>query len=903
MLINQLSKTVAVEKYPQRIQTYDFIMSNLMWSLFRVVLLNWVIILLEIKVEAFHVRHSEDKLFELIGLLPVDWKKIEPERVVWAEAFHYYISQINEMYCDIFQYKLHDIPLKDQSFELTNITLDIVLDKSHYNQTLKCRDTKHESKPIGVLGPLSGEQTKYISHIFQYEEIPIITFSEVCHTLNDKITHPGVLKTVPTDRKEVEVIVALLEKFHWTFVSVVYQDTSHGKSGYEELRKRRICLSNEILIYEDLSNINTTFKSLSKGEKSKVYILFGSNKMKRAVLEEAVRVGMRKRIWILPDTFYRDPWYTEVSREIRAYLLFIFPTAGRDPEFEKYFLNLNHSTSKHNLWVRNFLQTKDQHAEVKLEKFKNEFDFSSVGFVRNAIRAYATYWLNQAHLYKERYPHNVCLKKIHNVSYIPSLKKVKFPGLNSEDIEFDENGDVKDYFYNIYITFPKRKRQRKQKNRNDENNWRNKHKNKQNRHKPYYLHERSKKKFSTETVFGADWSSKKKSFMNFDKKRFEGLRVKDLFSKCNSKPCDSGKTNISFNLKKPCCWTCIPCPENQIKLSFGNFKCHECPPDTVPNKDRTQCIRRMNLDIKYNDYVGIIILSTSTVSIVINLIILIIFILKRHTPLVRSSAFKLSLIQLICHLLFFIASFFRMGKFTNRTCIILPSVYFFLNTIIIAITITKVSRLIIIFKTKWRFTRAEITKLKRIELAFILICAIVNITIYITLHLIFKPEVSHVIIKTEELYVTFHMCNNTSTIFVANILYLLFLEIICGIQCFRGRNIPEQYNEAKYICFATFLSTLTVCMSVILRDGINSYKISILLQTLMATLGSLSVMLSLFGYKIYIIIFQPLKNSKEAFQNALWDNVGQVNKIKIHPKVERTLTASINPAYHDEERI
>ena len=877
-------------------------MSNFMRSIFIVVLFNCIIISLVMKVETFCVSHSEDKLFELIGLLPVDWKKIDPERVVWAEAFYYYISQINEKYCDVFQYKLHDVPLKDRSLELTSITLDIALDKNHYNQTFKCEDTKHGSKPIGVLGPLSGEQTIYISHIFQHDEIPIITFSEVCHTLNDKVTHPSVLKTVPTDRKEVEVIVGILERFNWTFVSVVYQDTGHGKSGYEELRKQKICLSNEILIYEDLSNINATFKSLRKDEKSKVYILFGSDKMKRAVLKEAVRVGMRKRIWILPDTSYKNPWHKEVSREIGAYFLFIFPTAGRDPEFEEHFLNLSYLTSKHNLWVRKYFDAKDQNNDVTLEKFKNEFDFSSVGFVRNAVMTYATYWLNYTHLFEERDSQNSHLKSFRNVSYMPFLKEVNFRGLNSEVIEFDENGDIKDYFYSIYITFPKRKRQGKQKNRNHENNWRNKHKNKQNRHKPYYPPERSKKKFSTETVFDADWSSKKKSFMNFDKKRFEGLRVKDLFSRCSSETCRAGKTNVSFNLKKPCCWTCVRCPGNKIKPSKGNFECQECPPDTIPNKDRTQCIRQMNLDIKYNDYAGIIILSTSTVSIVINLIILVIFILKRHTPLVRSSAFKLSLIQLICHLLFFIASFFRMGKFTNRTCILLPSVYFFLNTIIIAITITKVSRLVIIFKTKRRFTRAEITKLKRIELAFILICAIVNITIYITLHLIFKPEVSHVIIKTEELYVTFHMCNNTSTIFVANILYLLFLEIICGIQCFRGRNIPEQYNEAKYICFATFLSTLTICMSVILRHGIGPYKISILLQTLMANLGCLSVMLSLFGYKIYIIIFQPQRNSKKAFQNALWYNVDQVNKAKIHPNVERTLTASINPAYHDEER-
>ena len=835
------------------------------------------------------VSYSEDKVFELIGLLPVDWKKIDSERVVWAEAFYYYISQINEKYCDVVQQQLLDIPLKDESFNLTNITLGVTLDKNHYNQTFKCVDTKHDSKRIGVLGPLSGDQTIHISHIFHHEEIPIITFSEVCHTLNDKITHPNVLKTAPTDRREVEVIAALLEKFNWTFVSVVYQDIGHGKSGYEELRKQKICLSNEILIYEDLSNINTTFKSLSKDEKSRVYILLGSDKMKRAVLEEAVRVGMREKIWILPDTPYGSPWYTEVCGKIAAYLLFIFPTAGRDPEFEEHFLNLNYSASKRNLWIKNFFQAKDHHNEVTLEEFQNEFDFSSVGFVRNAIMAYATYWLNHIYLYEELDPQNLCLKDFRNVNYMPFLKEVKFRGLKSEAIEFDENGDIKDYFYSVHITFPKDKRQEKRKNKINENNRRNKRKNRKNCRR-----ERSKEKFTCETLFEADWSSKNKSFMNFDEKRFEEIRRNHLFSRCNSETCGPGKTNISFNLKKSCCWTCVPCPENQIKLSSGNFKCHECPSDTIRNKDRTKCIHRINPDLKYNDYAGIIILYTSTIGIVINLIILIIFILKRHTPLVRSSAFKLSIIQLICHLLFFTASFFTIREFTNGTCIPLPSVHFFLNTIIIAITIIKVSRLVRIFKRQSRFTRAELTKLKRIKIAFILICAIANISICST--------VTAERIKTEELYLAFHMCHNASTIFVANIIYLLLSEIICGIQCFRGRNITGQYNEAKYICFATFLSTLTVCMSVILKNGIKSYKASILLQTLMDTLGSLSVMLSLFGHKIYIIIFQPQKNSKKAFQNILWDNVEQVNKGKIHQKVERTLTASINPAYHDDER-
>ena len=63
-------------------------MNSFMRSIFRVVLLNCIIVLLEMKVKTSRVNHSEEKLFELIGLIPVNWKNIDPERVVWAEAFH-----------------------------------------------------------------------------------------------------------------------------------------------------------------------------------------------------------------------------------------------------------------------------------------------------------------------------------------------------------------------------------------------------------------------------------------------------------------------------------------------------------------------------------------------------------------------------------------------------------------------------------------------------------------------------------------------------------------------------------------------------------------------------------------------------------------------------------------------
>lgn len=104
---------------------------------------------------------------------------------------------------------------------------------------------------------------------------------------SDKIPHSHVLTTIPTHSKQAKVIESLLKYFNWTYIFVAYHDTSHEILGYEELRKCYwFCFSNEILIKEDFSNVRDSLKSLTKDERSNVFVLFGSNEMKKAVLEE-----------------------------------------------------------------------------------------------------------------------------------------------------------------------------------------------------------------------------------------------------------------------------------------------------------------------------------------------------------------------------------------------------------------------------------------------------------------------------------------------------------------------------------------------------------------------------------------------------------------------------------------
>ena len=66
------------------------------------------------------------------------------------------MSKINQENCDFFSYSLCEVSLEDQSYELTNATLNILPDTKSWNQNFTCKSMQYFSRNVGVLGPLTG---------------------------------------------------------------------------------------------------------------------------------------------------------------------------------------------------------------------------------------------------------------------------------------------------------------------------------------------------------------------------------------------------------------------------------------------------------------------------------------------------------------------------------------------------------------------------------------------------------------------------------------------------------------------------------------------------------------------------------------------------------------------------
>ena len=55
-----------------------------------------------------------------------------------------------------------------------------------------------------------------------------ISFFSTSPTLSNRERFPYFLRTIPSDVYQAEVIVALVKKLGWTYVSVVYEESSYG---------------------------------------------------------------------------------------------------------------------------------------------------------------------------------------------------------------------------------------------------------------------------------------------------------------------------------------------------------------------------------------------------------------------------------------------------------------------------------------------------------------------------------------------------------------------------------------------------------------------------------------------------------------------------------------------------
>lgn len=109
------------------------------------------------------------------------------------------------------------------------------------------------------------------------------------------------------------------------------------------------------------------------------------------------------------------------------------------------------------------------------------------------------------------------------------------------------------------------------------------------------------------------------------------------------------------------------------------------------------------------------------------------------------------------------------------------------------------------------------------------------------------------------------MCQNKTLSVLGPIGYNMALVLFCTWYAIRTRNLPENFNEAKFIGFSMYTTCVIWLAFIALFFGSDFKVITLCLST---SFSATVILIFLFLPKVYIIIFEPEKNQRSAFATA-----------------------------------
>ena len=118
-----------------------------------------------------------------------------------------------------------------------------------------------------------------------------------------------------------------------------------------------------------------------------------------------------------------------------------------------------------------------------------------------------------------------------------------------------------------------------------------------------------------------------------------------------------------------------------------------------------------------------------------------------------------------------------------------------------------------------------------------------------------------------------HHCN---TGYHGNVLigYLTFLQMICLIQAFRGRNLPGLMNDSMVLVYTIFIITMSFAVTIPIVFFVDKQDGNFVHSTALL-INSATIVSFLYGRKVLIMIFQPRKNTKAYFNAKSMENMAK----------------------------
>ncbi|XP_052019883.1 vomeronasal type-2 receptor 116-like isoform X2 [Apodemus sylvaticus] len=294
-------------------------------------------------------------------------------------------------------------------------------------------------------------------------------------------------------------------------------------------------------------------------------------------------------------------------------------------------------------------------------------------------------------------------------------------------------------------------------------------------------------------------------------------------------------------------------------------QCVRCPDDNYANLEQTHCLQRAVSFLAYEDPLGLALGSTALSFSVITILVFFTFIKYKDAPIVKANNLILSYILLISLFFCFLCSLLFIGHPDQATCILQQTTFGIFFTVAVSTVLAKTITVVMAFKITTPGSRMRGVLTSGAPNLVIPICTLIQLVLC-GIWLVTSPPFIDRDIQSEH-GKTVIICNKGSVIAFHVVLgYLGSLALGSFIVAFLSRNLPDRFNEAKYLTFS-MLVFCSVWITFLPVYHSTRGKIMVVVEVFSILSSSAGLLGCIFVPKCYVILVRPDSNSTQKYKD------------------------------------
>uniref|UniRef100_A0A672Z3Y7 G-protein coupled receptors family 3 profile domain-containing protein n=1 Tax=Sphaeramia orbicularis TaxID=375764 RepID=A0A672Z3Y7_9TELE len=659
-----------------------------------------------------------------------------------------------------------------------------------------------------LLGHSSSGVSEDINLILSPLSILHVSHLSTCACLSDKRLYPTFYRTVPSDTFQILGLVQLMKYFDWRWVGIIYTKGLYAEEGVDKFIKvaieEDICVEYAVKFYKT-KNWNTVINTLTAST-AKVVLLFMSLSYTKSFLSKMDDYNITGKQWVGSEAWITQTDLASVERKhiLQGALGFALPQASI-PGLGEYLLKLKPADEPQSTTVRALWE----------HFFDCSFTPSNTSAMCNGtedLRTISSEYTDVTHFRTEI---NV-YKAVYSVAYalhaLLQCRNGSNPTTGKPCVSKDK---VKPKHVSLYDTS---------------------------------LPDGDKfQLLDTNIIWGGN-----------------NQKVCDMFTVPRSvcrEPCPPGSRK-AINKRKPvCCFDCFECPEGMISNQTDSPDCMFCPPEFWPNEKKDQCLPKPTEYLSYKEIMGTVLTAFSCIGVFLSLLILIIFMTHKETPIVKANNSELSFLLLFSLKLCFLCSLTFIGRPSQWSCMLRHTAFGITFVLCISCVLGKTIVVLMAFRAtlpgsrvmKWFGPLQQRLSVLMFTLVQILICI---------LWLSTKPPFPKMNMMYYNDKIILECALGSAIGFWAVLGYIGLLAVLCFILAFLARKLPDSFNEAKLITFS-MLIFCAVWIAFIPAYVSSPGKFTVAVEIFAILASSYGLLICIFVPKCHIIIFRPEQNSRK----------------------------------------